>query len=264
MVSQFALGSVIASCIGSSLWHTAWLAPLARTAHGRRDVAITAVIFGLGPDDAHAFDNAVKKVKGPKQPGPTPPDLGLEERNFDSQAEKEVLGLKECKVASNCFSTTYSPMVDSGSRGIAPWRFQGKTPSAAMKEVLSVVNAYPPGQQGIDGGGFEVKVTDLYYLYVQFESLKKGYIDDVEFAIAPGTGKTAQEGLLLVRSASRRGFQDYGVNALRLNHIAQELQKRGGWIAPQITAASHPAYWQAICRTESVQEAFPEYCPLKE
>ena len=53
-------------------------------------------------------------------------------------------------------------------------------PAEALKD-------YPPGQQEIDGGGFEIKKMDLEkgYIYVQFESLKRGYIDDVEFLVKP-------------------------------------------------------------------------------
>lgn len=43
--------------------------------------------------------------------------------------------------------------------------------------------AVPPPQQEIDGGGFQVVTSTPTYLYVQFESLKAGYIDDVEFAV---------------------------------------------------------------------------------
>ena len=69
------------------------------------------------------------------------------------------------------------------------------------------------GQNGIDGGGFQVIAqrasTEGAYLYVQFESLRKGYIDDMEFAV--------QDGRVNVRTSSRLGYLDLGVNAKRYN-----------------------------------------------
>jgi len=186
---------------------------------------------------------------------------GLLPRGVDQTTGDEIVGLKECRTKANCFSTTFFPMLDAGIRGLEPWRFEGKSPSDAMRDVLAVVNSYQPGQQGIDGGGYEVRDTDLYYVYVQFESGRKGYIDDVEFAIMPGTPKDAREGSLLVRTSSRIGKEDCGVNALRLNALAAALRRRGGWIAPPITASSHPGYWKAAnCKNEEVADRYPDYC----
>ena len=40
-------------------------------------------------------------------------------------------------------------------------------------------------QQEVDGGGFKIFADTPDYLFVQFESVKSGFIDDVEFAINP-------------------------------------------------------------------------------
>ena len=47
--------------------------------------------------------------------------------------------------------------------------------------------------QRVDGGGFKVVKETEGYLYCQFEALKKGYIDDVEFALN-------KDGSVMVRS----------------------------------------------------------------
>ena len=49
----------------------------------------------------------------------------------------------------------------------------------AMKDLRESIDAYVPGAENIDGGGFEVQPSsgDPNYLYVQFESLKHGYVD---------------------------------------------------------------------------------------
>lgn len=214
------------------------------------------------PLSARAFDNAVRKVKGPKSPGLQPKDLGLNVRSYDEANDVEVVGLKGCGRTLNCFSTTFEPALDRGIRAIDPWRFTGKTPSAAMREVLKAVYAYPPGQEGIDAGGFEVKASETRYVYVQFKDVMHGHIDDVEFAVAPGTDATATEGKILVRSSMRQSYSDYGVNAVRLNRLAADLRGMGGWTAPAIDGKTHPGYWtRGHCRAEDVRERYPGYCP---
>ena len=70
----------------------------------------------------------------------------------------------------------------------------------------------------------------------QYEALKKGYIDDVEFHL--------RDGLVQVRSSSRVGQTDFGVNAIRLNYISAQLRKEG-WTADEITEKSFPDYFAA-------------------
>jgi uncharacterized protein (DUF1499 family) len=72
---------------------------------------------------------------------------------------------------------------------------------------------------------------------VQFESLKNGYIDDVEFAHINDKGNNAVQ----VRSSSRIGYLDFGVNAKRLNYIAQDLHAKG-WTAPGVDFSVHQDY----------------------
>jgi len=132
--------------------------------------------------------------------------------------------------------------VDRQTRGvdflIRPWvppvGGEGEVP---LRAVARVVNGYVPGQGGIDGGGFTLVTETESYLYYQFESLKKGFIDDVEFAKSPSPSSG-----ILVRSASRLGQTDFGVNAIRLNAIADVLRKEG-WTIERITQKSHPDYW---------------------
>ena len=102
-----------------------------------------------------------------------------------------------------------------------------------------MIKSYQPGQGGIDGGGFEIdKATNGQgYFYVRYESLKNGYIDDVELALSD-----QQPYVLRVRSSSRVGFLDFNVNEKRLNRLAADLRARG-WTAPEITAKTHPDYF---------------------
>lgn len=98
--------------------------------------------------------------------------------------------------------------------------------------------AYEPGQGNIDGGGFEFQQSDVEngYIYVQFEQLKGGYIDDMEFAYISSASDEVQ-----VRSSSRVGYLDYGVNSKRLNYIAKALRAKG-WSAEGVDFTTHEDY----------------------
>jgi len=232
-------------------------------AEGTRRWVIAAGAAGLAASQgefASAFPNAVVKLKrdlnSPKKPGMQPSDLGYGERKYG------LTGLKECDNTVNCFSTTFVKEVDEGLHMLNPWSFSGKSKEQALQEVKEVVNAYQPGQQSIDSGGFQVLVDTDQGLYAQFESLRRGYIDDVELRLDP-----VSQNKLLVRSSSRQGYTDYGVNAIRLNAISEALRKKGGWDAPAITATTHPKYWKINCYEGegsrapfSVKENFPEFC----
>ena len=74
------------------------------------------------------------------------------------------------------------------------------------------------------------------YIYVQFESLKNGFIDDVEFAVVGDEKNTVQ-----VRSSSRLGYLDFGVNAKRLNYLSKKLREKG-WDAKGVELNTHRGY----------------------
>lgn len=163
-----------------------------------------------------------------------------------SPANKKPLGLQDdgklatCPDAPNCFSTS-----GPGKSLLEVWSPQAG--GDAMGELLAAVRAYPPGQDGaclapggpsscVDGGGFQTVRSTPSYLYVQFESIKNGFIDDVEFAV--GATGAAQ-----VRSSSRVGYLDYQVNAKRLNWISAWLRAKG-WSAAAISPSTHPEYFK--------------------
>ena len=106
--------------------------------------------------------------------------------------------------APNCFSST-DPIGDSPETNIPPFKWSTSKLSSrddAFNQLHEVVKAYEPGQSNIDGGGFDIVTFDpkAGYMYVQFQSLKNGFIDDVEFA-AIGDSNEVQ-----VRSSSRLGY----------------------------------------------------------
>jgi uncharacterized protein (DUF1499 family) len=61
-----------------------------------------------------------------------------------------------------------------------------------------------------------IESTDSY-LYAEFASQLLGFVDDVEFYLDPA------ESVIQVRSASRLGQSDLGVNRQRVEAIRQEL-----------------------------------------
>ena len=162
------------------------------------------------------------RSSSPLRPAGDPPkDLGVQTLTINADSldadEKTFVGLRQCDGKTNCFSTTGDDLLeDRIKRGfdtlIRPWQPPADD-ATPFTTLVAQVKAYEPGQGFIDGGGFQViKETDSY-LYVQFEALKKGYIDDVEFYMA-------EDGAVQVRSGSRVGSSDFGVNAKRLNYIA--------------------------------------------
>lgn len=149
----------------------------------------------------------------------------------------EYIGLKPCGAAPNCFCST-DDIEDDPEHNIPAWTWpKGLDKAQAFQEIESAINAYEPGQGNIDGGGFQIVKKEPGYIYTQFESLKNGYIDDVEFAFIEGKGDDAVQ----VRSSSRIGYLDFGVNAKRLNYIAKELKSKG-WNAPGVDFSTHPDY----------------------
>lgn len=201
-------------------------------------------IFGLAgvtiaAQPAFAFENKVsaKYDDRPKRRGSKPADLGVLPRK--DIVGDEYLGLKHCGAAPNCFCSTDS-LEDDPDHSIPAWVWpKGSDQESAFVQLFDVISSYEPGQSNIDGGGFKIVTNDPKkgYMYVQFESLKNGYIDDLELVFIDGAG----DHFVQVRSSSRLGYLDYGVNAKRLNYIAAKLREKG-WDAKGVDLETHPNY----------------------
>lgn len=115
------------------------------------------------------------------------------------------LGVRDGKLAPcpnkpNCVS---SQAPEGDAHRIEPLSFEGE-PKAAWSRLAKVIEAQPRVEI--------VKRTDDY-LYAEFNSALLGYVDDVEFWLPPN-GKRIH-----VRSASRLGYSDLGVNRKRVEAI---------------------------------------------
>jgi uncharacterized protein (DUF1499 family) len=127
-----------------------------------------------------------------KFPGTRPTNLGVRDGK-----------LAACPSSPNCVSS----QAGQGSHAIAPLSFSGDG-AAAMKKLEAVVRAMPRT---------EVMVSKPDYLYAEFSTPLLGFVDDVEF-FCDGE-------VIHVRSASRLGYSDLGVNRKRVNMIREALGK---------------------------------------
>ncbi len=94
---------------------------------------------------------------------------------------------------------------------IAPLQ-AGTDARAAMRRLATVVAAMP---------GAKVVTARDDYLYAQFESRWLRFVDDAEFALQPDAA--GGPGVIHVRSASRLGRRDFGVNRARVEAIRARL-----------------------------------------
>ncbi len=123
----------------------------------------------------------------------------------------DYLGVKDGRLARakrtpNCVSS----QADRADQVhfIAPILFRGSALdaiAAARKAVESMRRATVIRQEG-------------NYLYAEFRSTLMGYVDDVEFTY------DEKAGLLHVRSASRLGRRDYGVNRARVEALRTRIK----------------------------------------
>jgi len=127
------------------------------------------------------------------------------------------LGVKDGKLAAcpntpNCVSSQ-APDSDTEHK-IAPLSYTA-SPTEAMTRLKSVIQSMERT---------EIIAEEENYLYAEFTSALMGYVDDVEFFLEPTTGK------IQVRSASRLGQSDLGVNRKRIEAIRArftEVQNNG-------------------------------------
>ena len=104
-----------------------------------------------------------------------------------------------------------SSQATGGYHQIAPLRYNG-TSEPAMAALKSVIESTPRTS---------IVEERADYLYAEFTSTLIGYVDDVEFYFPPN------EQVIHVRSASRLGYSDFGVNRKRIEDIRAKLTAAG-------------------------------------
>jgi uncharacterized protein (DUF1499 family) len=123
------------------------------------------------------------------------------------------LGVKDGRLAPpkstpNCVSSQADPA--DAEHTIAPIAFKGDT-AAAMAAVRKAVESMP---------GSTIVRAEGGYLYAEYRSKLMRFVDDVEFF------HDGKAGLIHVRSASRLGRRDFGVNRARVEAVRARVEKR--------------------------------------
>ena len=113
--------------------------------------------------------------------------------------------LAPCKTSPNCVSSQADPKDEE--HYIAPLALKGDAIAAVRKAVESMPRT-------------SVVRVEPGYLYAEFSSKLMGFVDDVEFLADP------VKGVVHVRSASRLGRRDFGVNREHIEQLRSMLEKR--------------------------------------
>lgn len=104
-----------------------------------------------------------------------------------------------------------SSQATGGNHQIAPLAYKGAR-EQAMKALKAIVEGTP---------NVTIVETRPDYLYAEYTSALLGFVDDVEFYFPPGGN------IIHVRSASRLGYSDLGVNRKRIEAIRARLAQAG-------------------------------------
>ncbi len=113
--------------------------------------------------------------------------------------------LRPCPDRPNCVS---SETEKNASAWVAPLTFQ-EDPEKAWDHLQAVIRGM--------GGAIEQETPD--YLWATFTSRIFHFVDDVEFRME------AQQGVIQVRSGSRLGYSDQGVNRKRVEALRKRFEK---------------------------------------
>ena len=115
--------------------------------------------------------------------------------------------LRDCPPSPNCACSDAS----RDSHRVDAFRLV-KAPAEAWRAVRESVEALPRTRVITDTGT---------YLHAECRSALFGFVDDLELQLR------ADDGLVAVRSASRIGYSDLGVNGERVRGLRRELVQRG-------------------------------------
>ena len=116
--------------------------------------------------------------------------------------------LAPCPASPNCVSS----QSDDPEHHAAPLHFTGD-PALAWKRLKSVLAREPRLTVVEDTGS---------YLHAEARSRVFRFVDDVEFVLDPGAR------VIQVRSASRVGYSDFGVNRRRVERLGKAFDDESG------------------------------------
>ncbi len=118
--------------------------------------------------------------------------------------------LTPCPSSSNCVSSFEIPTDET--HYIKPYQSSSTNPEKAWELLQQIVT---------DNDSAEIISKDSNYIHAEFTSSIMRYVDDTEFML------DTDNNLIQLRSASRLGLKDFGVNRDRLEAIRTQLQSKG-------------------------------------
>jgi uncharacterized protein (DUF1499 family) len=117
--------------------------------------------------------------------------------------------LKSCPDSPNCVNS----QAKDEKHNIEPIKFSG-TVSEAKKKLTTVIKSLENSQ---------IIVSDSNYIRAEFTSSIFRFVDDVEFYLVENE---AEKVIVHLRSASRIGHSDMGVNRKRMEEIRSAISKK--------------------------------------
>jgi uncharacterized protein (DUF1499 family) len=138
--------------------------------------------------------------------GTMPADLGVKDGRLKPPSRTE-----------NSVSSQAALYDWEGARfaAIEPLRYAATGPDAGAQALTRI------GEIVLKMPGARIMTSSPDYLYVQFTTRWLRFVDDAEFFVAP------EGGVIHVRSASRIGRKDFGVNRARIESIRAALDTPG-------------------------------------
>ena len=115
--------------------------------------------------------------------------------------------LTPCPSSPNCVSSR----ADAAAQRVEPLRYDGDAAQARTR-LLSVLS----GMERV-----RIVHSGDHYIHAEFRSAVLGFVDDMEFYFSP-------DGVIQVRSASRTGYYDFGVNRERVEAIRVRFDAASG------------------------------------
>ncbi len=153
-------------------------------------IFLTALFWNPSPSLAH---NSVQLASIFSFSGEQPKNLGVKNGN-----------LPKCPQTPNCVSSQSQDVTHK----VEPLTYDSSE-KEALNQLKTIIK---------ETDNAEIIKTSPRYLYAQYTSRIMGFVDDVEFYLEPN------KKVIHVRSASRIGESDLGVNRRRVEGIREEFQ----------------------------------------
>lgn len=124
-----------------------------------------------------------------------------------------ALRISDCPTSPNCVSS----LAQDESRYVSPFSFSMAIAPDEAWEALKCALGTEPRTRIVE------EDREHWYLRAEATSRLFRFVDDVEFQVVP------EERLIHVRSASRVGYWDLGVNRRRIERLREALKREGSW-----------------------------------